>query len=102
VERQRKMQALKGLGGGVTTSFLPGTTLGITELDLGNGLSLFDTPGLIVPSQLTNRLEMAELAAVLPHRRVEHVTYRVNPGSCVHLGGAVRSAFACSCPCPCT
>ena len=54
------MQALKGLGGGVTTSFLPGTTLGITELDLGNGLSLFDTPGLIVPSQLTNRLEMAE------------------------------------------
>ena len=49
--------------------------------------ALFDTPGLIVPSQLTNRLEMEELAAVLPQKRVEHVTYRVNPGSCVHLGG---------------
>ena len=183
------MQALKGMGGGVTASYLPGTTLGITELDLGNGMSLFDTPGLIVPSQvriptllppqnlnfpsyhrvlsssrpprgrvlvpqmlvnswcrqllrhcrcccgrfrvsgtltrlrlfscvcggggsfgggggggggvcvcvivggwgvtgqLTNRLEMEELAAVLPQKRVEHVTYRVNPGSCVHLGG---------------
>ena len=86
-ERQRKMQALRGMGGGVTTSFLPGTTLGITELDLGNGFALFDTPGLIVPTQLTNRLEMQELAAVLPQKRVEHVTYRVNPGSCVHLGG---------------
>jgi hypothetical protein len=75
------------MGGGVTTSFLPGTTLGITELDLGNGRSLFDTPGLIVPSQLTNRLIMEELAAVLPQKRVEHVTYRINPGSCVHLGG---------------
>ena len=75
------------MGGGLTTSFLPGTTLGITELDLGNGRSLFDTPGLIVPSQLTNRLIMEELAAVLPQKRVEHVTYRINPGSCVHLGG---------------
>ena len=84
---QRKLQALKGMGGGLTTSFLPGTTLGITELDLGNGRSLFDTPGLIVPSQLTNRLIMEELAAVLPQKRVEHVTYRINPGSCVHLGG---------------
>jgi ribosome biogenesis GTPase A len=87
LERQRKNEMLKGMGGGVTASFLPGTTLGITELDLGNGRSMFDTPGLIVPSQLTNRLEMEELAAVLPQKRVEHVTYRLNPGSCVHLGG---------------
>lgn len=50
--KRRKMQALKGLGGGVTASFLPGTTLGITELDLGNGMSIFDTPGLLVPSQV--------------------------------------------------
>jgi len=87
-EWERNM--LKGKEGGVTTSALPGTTLGLTEFDLGNEHSLFDTPGLIVPMQLTNRLLMSELSAVLPQRRIEHVTYRVPEGSCVHLGGLCR------------
>ena len=55
--------------GGVTASRLPGTTLGLTELSLDNGQSLYDTPGLIVPTQITNRLLMDELAAVLPQVR---------------------------------
>eukprot|EP00961_Rhodomonas_salina_P192812 2601848-Rhodomonas_salina.1 len=33
---------------------------------------------------------MAELSAVLPQKPVEHVTYRVPEGSCVHLGGLAR------------
>mmetsp|Transcript_44794 Transcript_44794/g.105494 ORF Transcript_44794/g.105494 Transcript_44794/m.105494 type:complete len:311 (-) Transcript_44794:169-1101(-) len=89
-ERERKLQALRGMHGGVTASHLPGTTLGLTELSLDNGHSLFDTPGLIVDAQITNRLLMDELAAVLPQKRVEHVTYRVPGGSCVHLGGFAR------------
>jgi hypothetical protein len=40
-----------------------------------------------MPSGHGVRLELEELAAVLPQKRVEHVTYRINPGSAVHLGG---------------
>ena len=69
---------------------LPGTTLGLTELDMSNGQSMFDTPGIIVGEQITNRLIMEELAAVLPQKRVEHVTYRVQVGNCVHLGALCR------------
>ncbi|KAJ1485459.1 hypothetical protein T484DRAFT_1945465, partial [Baffinella frigidus] len=46
-ERERKLQALRGMHGGVTASHLPGTTLGLTELSLDNGLDeigpLFET-----------------------------------------------------------
>ena len=48
-ERDHRTRVLRGMQGGVTTSSLPGTTLDLTELDLGNGHSMFDTPGLIVP-----------------------------------------------------
>ena len=88
--KEWEFNMLKGKEGGVTTSHLPGTTIGLTELELGNDHSIFDTPGLIVPMQLTNRLIMEELDAVLPQRRIEHVTYRVPVGSCVHLGGLCR------------
>ncbi|EKX39324.1 hypothetical protein GUITHDRAFT_114525 [Guillardia theta CCMP2712] len=89
-ERDHRTRVLRGMQGGVTTSSLPGTTLDLTELDLGNGYSMFDTPGLIVPSQLTNMLTMEELAVALPQHKVEHVTYRIPAGTCVHLGAFVR------------
>lgn len=59
-------------------------------ISVGNDHSMFDTPGLLVPMQLTNRLLMDELSAVLPQRRIEHVTYRIPEGSCVHLGAMCR------------
>ena len=52
--------------GAVTTSPLPGTTLKFIEVDLGDGLKLYDTPGLLVPGTLTQRLTPAELKMVVP------------------------------------
>ena len=46
---------------GITTSPLPGTTLDVVKLDIGGGVSLLDTPGLILPHQLTTRLAPDEL-----------------------------------------
>ena len=40
-------EAFKSVGG-VTTSNVPGTTLGVIEVDLGDGKVLYDTPGLIL------------------------------------------------------
>lgn len=44
----------------------------------------------ITPQPCALRVVMKELEAVMPQRRVEHVTYRVPVGSCVHLGGFAR------------
>lgn len=43
-------------------------------------MSLIDTPGLILPHQLTSQLYPEELKAVVPLKRVDHVTLRVGEG----------------------
>jgi len=54
--------------GYVTTSPLPGTTLKFIKVDLGNGKSLYDTPGLLVAGTLTQRLTPAELKMIVPKK----------------------------------
>uniref|UniRef100_A0A7S4NA62 CP-type G domain-containing protein n=1 Tax=Odontella aurita TaxID=265563 RepID=A0A7S4NA62_9STRA len=76
--------------GDVTVSPLPGTTLKFIKVDLGNGVKLYDTPGLLVPGTMTQRLTPAELKIVVPKKEVEPVTFRVASGKCVLVGGLAR------------
>jgi len=54
--------------GAVTASPLPGTTLKFIEVNIGDGKKLYDTPGLLVPGTLTQRLTPAELKMVVPRK----------------------------------
>ena len=54
--------------GAVTVSPLPGTTLKFIKLELGDGRSLYDTPGLLVPGTLTQLLTPEELKIVVPKK----------------------------------
>lgn len=54
--------------GSVTTSPLPGTTLKFIRIELGKGRALYDTPGLLVPGCLTERLTPEELKIVVPKK----------------------------------
>lgn len=54
--------------GSVTTSPLPGTTLKFIRVELGKGQCLFDTPGLLIPGSLTDRLTPEELKIVVPKK----------------------------------
>ena len=56
------------LKGAVTTSTLPGTTLRFIKIDLGEGKSLYDTPGLLVNGTLTQLLTPEELKMVIPKK----------------------------------
>lgn len=76
--------------GSVTTSPLPGTTLKFIKIDIGGGKSVYDTPGLLVPGCLTERLTPEELKMVVPKKRVEPITFRVGPGKCVLVGGLAK------------
>jgi ribosome biogenesis GTPase A len=54
--------------GALTVSPLPGTTLKFIKVDLGDGRSLYDTPGLLVPGTLTQLLTPEELKIVVPKK----------------------------------
>ena len=56
------------LKGALTTSPLPGTTLKFIKIDLGDGLHLYDTPGLLVPGTITQLLTPDELKVVCPKK----------------------------------
>ena len=76
---------------GITTSPLPGTTLDTVTLHIGGGGSLLDTPGLILPHQLTTRLTPEELKVATPSKKLSSVvTLRVSEGRAVLLGGLAR------------
>ncbi len=66
-ERRRAGNANKWKGS-VTTSPLPGTTLQFIKIELGGGTCLYDTPGLLVPGSLTERLTPEELKIVVPKK----------------------------------
>ena len=51
---------------------------------------LYDTPGIVLPNQLTTRLTTSELAQVVPKKRAQHVTLRVREGKSVLLGGVAQ------------
>jgi hypothetical protein len=57
---------------------------------LGPKHRVFDTPGVPHPYQLTSRLNLRELAAVLPRRRLKPRTYCVPVGNSVTMGGFAR------------
>jgi 50S ribosome-binding GTPase len=52
----------------ITTSPLPGTTLKFIKVDIGDGRSLYDTPGLLVQGTLTQLLTPDELKIVVPKK----------------------------------
>jgi ribosome biogenesis GTPase A len=78
---------------GITTSALPGTTLNFLRMEVGEGVSLFDTPGLILSHQLTAQLSSEELKKVVPLTKVNAVALRVSEGKSVLLGGVARVEF---------
>ena len=70
-----------------TVSNLPGTTLNFLKMQLANGVTFIDTPGLINRGQLTSKLSPEELRQVIPSKPINPVTLRVQEGGCVLMGG---------------
>jgi len=92
VNKPKKLRAgnRNKLKGALTTSPLPGTTLKFIKIDLGDGMQMYDTPGLLVPGTITQLLTPDELKVVCPKKQVEPVTFRVASGKCVLVGGLAK------------
>jgi ribosome biogenesis GTPase A len=84
----------------LTTSVVPGTTLGMLRLPLKNAATgermvVVDTPG-IVEARRVNLLclnDITEMKGILPKRRLHGVTYRLECGKSIWLGGLVNIAL---------
>lgn len=74
----------------VTVSNLPGTTLDFLKIKLPTGLTVVDTPGLINKGHITTKLTTEELRDVLPTKVLKPVTFRLEEGRSILLGGLAR------------
>ncbi|CAJ1909641.1 unnamed protein product [Cylindrotheca closterium] len=89
-EKKKRAGNRNAFKGALTASPLPGTTLKFIKIDLGDGMSLYDTPGLLVPGTITQLLTPEELKIVCPKKQVEPITFRVSSGKCVLVGGLAK------------
>jgi hypothetical protein len=92
-------------GGHMTSSIVPGTTLGMVSFPFVQSYTeqgqrknpvqhvLYDTPGVINPEQMYSLLTYHELRAVMPKRQVQPLSYRLTKGQCLLLGGLARLDF---------
>jgi ribosome biogenesis GTPase A len=74
----------------LTASHLPGTTLEPVRIRCRNGLSIFDTPGLVLPGQLAQLLTPQEVALTLPRAPVRATQLSLGAGKTLLLGGLAR------------
>eukprot|EP00871_Galdieria_phlegrea_P003303 jgi/Galph1/3974/GphlegSOOS_G2591.1 len=74
----------------ITTSVVPGTTLGIFPVKIDKGYKVYDTPGILLDNNMNTLLTMEELKATLPRKTIRPVSYRIQAGQCLFLGGLAR------------
>lgn len=89
---QAKKAVVSTLGNAAkaTVSNLPGTTLDFLKIQLPNGMTMIDTPGLLQVGQLTSKLNSDELRQVIPDKPLKPVTIRMEEGRCIMIGGLAR------------
>lgn len=85
------MQVMKGpRNRKVTVSPIPGTTLGLIRLPLGDDAWLLDTPGIFSDRQIVQYLSAEELKKVSPQKKLKPVVERLNPGRTIFIAGLAR------------
>ncbi|MDN6161916.1 MAG: ribosome biogenesis GTPase YqeH [Atopostipes sp.] len=74
----------------ITTSYFPGTTLGMIKIPLDDGSDLIDTPGIIDRNNLTHYLKNKELKAVIPQNEIKPKVYQLEEEQTIFIGGLAR------------
>lgn len=74
----------------ITTSYFPGTTLNMIEIPLDDGMSLFDTPGIINHHQMAHYVDKKELKMITPKKEIKPKVYQLNEEQTLFFGGLAR------------
>ena len=67
-----------GLKNVITTSNVPGTTLGMIDIPLGDSQTMYDTPGIVVDSQISHFVKSDDLKYVSPGKEIKAKTFQLN------------------------
>jgi ribosome biogenesis GTPase YqeH len=78
----------------ITTSLLPGTTLGSIEIPLDEESSLIDTPGIINDHQMAHFINYDTLKIISPKKEIKPKTYQLTSDQTLFFGGLARMDFA--------
>lgn len=77
----------------ITTSEFPGTTLDLIEIPLGDGTSIYDTPGIVNPHQMSHYVLESDLKLLLPQSEIRQRVYQLNDQQTLYVGGLARFDF---------
>src|SRR5699024_8402217 len=79
-----------GVKNAITTSYLPGTTLGFNQIPLDKNSTLIDTPGIVNHSQMAHYLSKKDLKKITPQKEIKPRNYQLESGQTLFIGGLGR------------
>ncbi|HIW38356.1 MAG TPA: ribosome biogenesis GTPase YqeH [Candidatus Jeotgalicoccus stercoravium] len=79
-----------GLKNVITTSNVPGTTLGMIDIPLGDSQTMYDTPGIVVDSQISHFVKSDDLKYVSPGKEIKAKTFQLNEEQTLFIGNLGR------------
>ncbi len=74
----------------VTTSILPSTTLSNVNVEVNDGLTLIDTPGILDDGNIMNYLEPNDLKKVLPRDEIRTIVYQIRTKQSIFVEDLLR------------
>lgn len=82
-----------GVKEAITTSYFPGTTLGLIEIPLDNDSALIDTPGIVNDYQMAHYVSKSDLRRITPNKEIKPRNYQLHSGQTLFIGGLARFDF---------
>lgn len=77
----------------ITTSNIPGTTLGMIDIPLGENQFMYDTPGVISKSQMSNILSLDDVKYIMPRKEIKPLTYQLDEGQTLFVSNLAQLDF---------
>lgn len=77
----------------LTTSRYPGTTLDLVAIPLDDGRHLFDTPGIMQATRLTECVPASLLSAIIPQKEIKPIVYQLKAEQTLFFGALARLDF---------
>ncbi|KKK35445.1 GTPase [Salinicoccus sediminis] len=77
----------------ITTSKFPGTTLDLIDIPLGGDSYIFDTPGVVVDSQMAHYVHKDSLKYITPGKEIKSKGFQLDPGQTLFISNLARIDF---------
>lgn len=74
----------------ITTSRFPGTTLDLIDIPLDDDHYIYDTPGIVVKSQMAHYIKKTDLKYITPTKEIKPMTFQLDDEQTLFIGNLAR------------